>query len=220
MGYRNKNKCIITWSSVSESNANTVRSPRRGEMRKGEKGECKGRIGKHTALLLRAPPRSMRSMAGLPRGSGTLRVSVSASAAMARSRGRRWFPFPRARRRRLPRGSGRASRTTSDWLWSVTHEREAQPRLLGKRFQGRSPSFNSREVSRSAFSLFLLPVNTHGSGLLHLLDALITYGLIVEQGSTHLRQPSVDGRRQWGVTWPAVRVIRFPKDFRHPHVEE
>jgi len=198
-------------------------------------------MGKHTALLLRAPLRSMRSVAALPRRSGTLRVSVAASAAMAGSRGRRrLFPFLRARRSRLPGGSGRAGRTTSDGLGPVTHEREAQPGLPGKRFQGRSPSLNSREVPQSAVRLFLLPVNTHGSSLLHLLDALIAYGLVVEQGSAHLRQPSVDGRRQWGVTWPAVRVIlqvkrlnirwidpewesskayRFPKDLRHPHVD-
>lgn len=165
-------------------------------------------MGKHTASLLRAPPRSVRSVAGFPRRSGTLRVSVAASAAMAGSRGRRrLFPFLRARRSRLPGGSGRAGRTTSDGLGSVTHEREAQPGLLGKRFQGRSPSLDSRDVPQSAVCLFLLPVNTHGSSLLHLLDALIAYGLVVEQGSAHLRQPSVDGRRQWGVTWPAVRVI-------------
>ena len=175
----------------------------------GEK--CEGRkenMGKHTALLLRAPSRSMRSMTGLPRSSGTLRVPVSAGTAMARSRGRRGlFPLRRARRRRLARGSGRASRTTSDGLGSITQERETQPRLRGKRLQGWSPSFNSREVPHSALSLLFLPVNTDGSSLLHLFDALIAYGLVVEQGSAHLSQPSVDGRRQWGVTWPAVRVI-------------
>ena len=169
---------------------------------------CKGRIGKHTALLLRAPFRSMRSMAGLPRGRGTPRVPVAASAAMARSRGRGGLsPLLRARRSRLARGSDRTSRTASDGLGSVAQERETQPRLLGKWFQGWSPGFNSSEVPHSAFSLFFLPVNTHSSSLLHLLDALITYGLVVEQGSAHLGQPSVDSRRQWRVTWPAVRVI-------------
>jgi len=162
----------------------------------------------------------MRSMAGLPRGGGTLRVPVAASAAMTRSRGRRGLlSFRRARRRRLARGSGRTSRTAGKGLGSIAQERETQPRLLGKWFQGWPPSFNSGEVPHSAFSLFFLPVNAHGSSLLHLFDALITYGLVVEQGSTHFSQPSVNGRWQWRVTWPAVRVIRFPSDLRGPHVE-
>ena len=85
-------------------------------------------------------------------------------------------------------------------------------------------------------------MNPHSISLLHLLDALTAHGLVIEQGSTHLSQPSVNGRRQWRVTWPAVRVVlqirglkvrhtdadiesdswktyRFPNDLGHSHVE-
>jgi len=135
----------------------------------------------------------MRSMAGLPRGRGTLGATVAASAAATSSRGRReLFPFLRVGRRGLARGSGGASRTTSDGLGPIRQERETQPRPLGRLLLGRSSSFSSGEVPQSAVSLFLLLVDTHDRGLLHLLDALITQGLVVEQGSAHLGQPSVD----------------------------
>lgn len=165
-------------------------------------------MGKHTALLLRASLGSTRSMTGLPRGSRTLHVPVTAGAATTRSRRRRGlFPFRRARRSRLAGCSGRTSRTTSDGLGPIAQERETQPRVLGKWSQRWSPSFNPSEVPHSAVSLFLLPVKTHGSSLFHLLDALITHGLVVENSSAHLSQPSVDGRWQRRVTWPAVGVI-------------
>lgn len=150
----------------------------------------------------------MRSMARLPRGRGALGAPIAAGAATAGSRGRRgMFPSLRVGRRRLARGGGGTGRTTSNGFGSITQERETQQRLLGSWLQGFSSSFGSGEVPQFALSLFFLPVNTHGSSLLHLFDALITHGLVVEQGSAHLSQPSVDSRRQWRVTWPAVRVI-------------
>jgi hypothetical protein len=150
----------------------------------------------------------MRSMAGLPRSRGTLRTPVAASAAAASSRGRRMvLSFLCVGRRRLAGGRGGTSRTMSDGLGSITQEREAQPRLFGKRFQRRSSGFHSGEVLHFAFGLFFLLVDTHDSSLLHLLDALRTHGLVVKQGSAHLGQPSVDGRWQWRVTWSAVGVI-------------
>ena len=117
------------------------------------------------------------------------------------------FPSLRVGRRRLAGGNRGTSGATSDGFGSIAQEREAQQRLLGKRPQGWSSSFGSREVPLLALSLFFLPVNTDCSSLLHLLDALVTHGLVVEQGSAHLGQPAVDSRGQWRVTWPAVRVI-------------
>ena len=218
MSYRNKNKSI-TKDPLSESNANTVHGSRRGKPG-SEKTEYKWRRGKHTVLLLRAPSGSMRSVAGLPRSRGTLGTPSAASAAAANSGSRRvLFSFLRVGRRRLAGGSCGTGGTTSDGLGSITQEREAQPRLLCEWFQGRPSSFHSGEVPHFAVSLLPLPMDTHDRSLLHLLDALIAHGLVVEQGSAHLGQPSVDSRWQGRVTWSAVRVILQIVGFKIRYVE-
>jgi hypothetical protein len=166
----------------------------------------KGRKGKHAALFLRATLRCVRSVARLPRGRRALGSATAVGAAVApRSRRRRSrFPLLRVRRRGFARGGGGTPRSTADWFWSIAQEREAQQRLSSGRSQGRSPSFDSSEVPHFAVSLLFLPVDPHCSSLLHLLDALIAHGLVVEQGSAHFGQPSVDGRWQRRITWPAV----------------
>lgn len=158
-------------------------------------------MGKHTALLLCAPFGTMRSMTRLPLGRRTLGAPIAAGAAVASPRRRRRrFPLLRMGRRGLARGGGWSTRATSDGCGSIAQERDAQQRLFG----GRSSGFASRELPQSAFSLFFLSMNPHGSSLLHLLDALATHGLVIDDGPAHLGQPSVDGRRQWRITWPTI----------------
>ena len=146
-------------------------------------------------------------MTGLPMGGGTLGAPMTGGATAPRSRGRRRMPpFLRVGGCGLARGSGGAARIASKGFWSVAQEREAQPRLFDSRSH-RPPSFGSRDFSQPAISLFFLPQDARSSGLLHLSDALTTQALVIEQGSAHLGQPSVDSRWQWRVTWPAVGVV-------------
>ena len=116
------------------------------------------------------------------------------------------FPFRRTGRQGCARG-GDPTDATRDGFGSVAQERKTQPRLLGDGSQRWPSSFGSSEIPQFAIGLFFLSVNPHSGSLFNLLDAPITHGLVVKQCSTYLRQPSVDGRRQWHITWPAVRVV-------------
>jgi hypothetical protein len=95
--------------------------------------------------------------------------------------------------------AGCGDETAIDGLRLVTQEGETQQRLFGKRLQGRFSSFAASEVPFFKLGRCFLSVRMDDGGLFHLLDAFGTHLLVVEQGSAHLCQPSVDSRWQRGV---------------------